>query len=165
MHVGGDYHSVAGSGITSKENLEYNGVKRLIVQMKNRSQDTGWDRNELNRMKEDCDKCGVTLRKGSPAEPPIRLCLYQGSHSGSQFRIVVCRLWRGSVNSSEMEKTVTAKAEVIDWLKRSLDAVKTAHAALKPGDLQRKVKIFGRMPMSTACTSGLSCTPTSTWGN
>ena len=24
MHVGGDYHSVAGSGITSKENLEYN---------------------------------------------------------------------------------------------------------------------------------------------
>src|SRR5438132_395755 len=43
----------------------------------------------------------------------------------------------------EMEKTVTAKADVIDWLKRSLDAVKTARASLKPGDLERSVKIFG----------------------
>jgi uncharacterized damage-inducible protein DinB len=45
---------------------------------------------------------------------------------------------------TEMEKTVTAKPEVIDWLKRSLDAVKTAHAAVKPEDLKRKVKVFGR---------------------
>jgi uncharacterized damage-inducible protein DinB len=43
-----------------------------------------------------------------------------------------------------MEKTVTAKPEVIDWLKRSLDAVKTAHANVKPGDLQRRVKIANR---------------------
>ena len=43
----------------------------------------------------------------------------------------------------DMEKTVTAKPEVIDWLKRSLDAVKTARAGLKPDDLQRKVKVFG----------------------
>ena len=43
----------------------------------------------------------------------------------------------------EMEKTVTAKADVIGWLKRSLDAVKTAHAALKSEDAQRKVKTFG----------------------
>jgi uncharacterized damage-inducible protein DinB len=42
------------------------------------------------------------------------------------------------------EKTITAKADVIDWLKRSLEAVKTAHAAAKPADLQRKVKIVGR---------------------
>jgi uncharacterized damage-inducible protein DinB len=48
------------------------------------------------------------------------------------------------IKSNEMEKTVTAKPQVIDWLKRSLDAVKTAHANLKPGDLQRKVKIDGR---------------------
>ena len=48
------------------------------------------------------------------------------------------------MKSPELEKTVTAKAEVIDWLKRSLEAVKTARAALKPGDLQRKVKIMGR---------------------
>jgi uncharacterized damage-inducible protein DinB len=44
----------------------------------------------------------------------------------------------------DMEKTVTAKADVIDWLKRSLDAVKTARANLQPGDLQRKVKIGDR---------------------
>ncbi|MGI8962656.1 MAG: DinB family protein [Bryobacteraceae bacterium] len=44
----------------------------------------------------------------------------------------------------EMEKTVTAKAEVIDWLKRSLDAVKTAHATVKTEDLHRKVKIFNQ---------------------
>jgi uncharacterized damage-inducible protein DinB len=48
------------------------------------------------------------------------------------------------IKSIEMEKTVTAKAEVIDWLKRSLDAVKTAHASLQPGDLRRKVTIEGR---------------------
>jgi len=45
------------------------------------------------------------------------------------------------IKSNDMEKTVTAKSEVIDWLKRSLDAVKTARAQLKPGDLQRRVKI------------------------
>jgi uncharacterized damage-inducible protein DinB len=44
----------------------------------------------------------------------------------------------------EMEKTVAGKAEILDWLKRSLDAVKTAHAAASPEDLQRKVKIAGR---------------------
>ena len=44
----------------------------------------------------------------------------------------------------DLEKTVTKKADVIDWLKRSLDAVKTARAQLKPGDLERKVKIEGK---------------------
>jgi uncharacterized damage-inducible protein DinB len=48
------------------------------------------------------------------------------------------------VKSADMEKTVTAKPEVIDWLKRSLEAVKTAHAAVKPEDLQRKVKVNGQ---------------------
>jgi uncharacterized damage-inducible protein DinB len=48
------------------------------------------------------------------------------------------------IRSSNFEKTVTAKPEVIDWLKRSLDAVKTARAQLKPGDLQREVKINGK---------------------
>jgi len=48
------------------------------------------------------------------------------------------------IKSEEMEKTVTAKAEVIDWLKRSLEAVKAARASLKPGDMERSVKIFGR---------------------
>lgn len=43
-----------------------------------------------------------------------------------------------------MEKTVTAKADVIKWLKRSLEAVRSAHAAVKPADLQRKVHIADR---------------------
>jgi uncharacterized damage-inducible protein DinB len=46
--------------------------------------------------------------------------------------------------SVDMEKTVTAKADVIDWLKRSLAAVATARAHLKPGDLERKVSIYGK---------------------
>lgn len=44
----------------------------------------------------------------------------------------------------DLGKTVTKKAEVIEWLKRSLVAVKTARAQLKPGDLGRKVKIEGK---------------------
>ena len=44
-----------------------------------------------------------------------------------------------------MEKTVTKKADVIDWLKRSLDAVATARAQLKPADYQRKVSIYGKV--------------------
>lgn len=45
--------------------------------------------------------------------------------------------------SMGMGKTVTSKVEVIDWLKRSLEAVKQAHLAVKPGDLTRKVEIDG----------------------
>lgn len=48
------------------------------------------------------------------------------------------------LKSAAMEKTVTSKAEVIDWLRRSLDAVRNAHAAVKPSDLQRKVKVNDR---------------------
>ena len=39
-----------------------------------------------------------------------------------------------------LETTVTAKPAVIEWLKRSLDAVKTAHLNVKPGDFTRKIK-------------------------
>lgn len=44
----------------------------------------------------------------------------------------------------EMEKSVTSKADVINWLKRSLETVRTAHLAETPQDLKRKVKINGR---------------------
>jgi uncharacterized damage-inducible protein DinB len=44
----------------------------------------------------------------------------------------------------EMEKSVTAKADVINWLKRSLDAVKQAHLAVTAQDLQRKIRIHDR---------------------
>jgi len=43
-----------------------------------------------------------------------------------------------------MDKSVTSKAEVINWLKRSLDAVKQAHSGITPKDLQRKVHIMDR---------------------
>ncbi|MFN7939410.1 MAG: mannonate dehydratase [Bryobacteraceae bacterium] len=62
MHVGGDYHSVAGDSITGKANLEYNlrhGVKHLTAQMRRRA--GGWDLDELKRMRDDCDRAGVTL--------------------------------------------------------------------------------------------------------
>jgi uncharacterized damage-inducible protein DinB len=43
-----------------------------------------------------------------------------------------------------LEKSVTSKAEVISWLNRSLEAVKSAHLAVTPKDLQRKVHIYDR---------------------
>ena len=43
-----------------------------------------------------------------------------------------------------MEKSVTSKTEVINWLKRSLEAVKQAHLAATPQDLQKKVHIYDR---------------------
>lgn len=49
------------------------------------------------------------------------------------------------ITSDAIEKTVTSKAEVIHFLERSLDAVRTARAQLKPGDLQRMVKIENKM--------------------
>ena len=64
MHVGGDYHSVAGSGITSRENLQYNlcyGVKHLTVTLSKTSPEGAWDLDELKRMKDDCDHYGVQL--------------------------------------------------------------------------------------------------------
>ncbi len=44
----------------------------------------------------------------------------------------------------DAEKIAGDKARVVEWLKRSLDAVKQAHAGIKPADLQRKVTIEGR---------------------
>ena len=46
--------------------------------------------------------------------------------------------------TSDSEKKITSKAEVISWLKKSLDAVKEARLTLKPQDLQRKVHIADR---------------------
>jgi uncharacterized damage-inducible protein DinB len=68
------------------------------------------------------------------------------------MHIVLANFWLLSITGpkmppdlkQEMEKTVTKKADVIDWLKRSVDAVKTARAHLKPGDLERKVKVEGK---------------------
>jgi uncharacterized damage-inducible protein DinB len=43
-----------------------------------------------------------------------------------------------------LETSVTSKAEVIKWLKRSLEAVKEAHLAAKPEDMKRKVTVAKR---------------------
>jgi uncharacterized damage-inducible protein DinB len=43
----------------------------------------------------------------------------------------------------EIEKTVTSKAEVIAWLKRSLDAVREAHQNETPEHLAKHVNIHG----------------------
>src|SRR5260370_4073125 len=82
MHVGADYHSVAGgprADMTGKPNLEYNlrhGVKHLTAQLRKVAEDGSWDLDELKRMKDNCDKAGfifeairmdseyIMLRKG-----------------------------------------------------------------------------------------------------
>jgi uncharacterized damage-inducible protein DinB len=46
--------------------------------------------------------------------------------------------------NADTEKTVTNKADVIDWLKRSLEAVRAARADVKPADFKRKVKVENR---------------------
>ena len=48
-----------------------------------------------------------------------------------------------ALERSDVERTVVSKPEVIAYLRQSLDAVKTARAQLRPGDLQRKVQIEG----------------------
>jgi mannonate dehydratase len=67
MHVGGDYHSVAGgpgADMTAKANLDYNlrhGVKHLTAQVRKVGTDGSWDSDELKRMRDNCDKAGVTF--------------------------------------------------------------------------------------------------------
>jgi flavin-dependent dehydrogenase len=64
MHVGADYHVVAGgprADITGKANLEYNlrhGVKHLTAQVQGKPPDGAWNLEELKRMKDNCDKAG-----------------------------------------------------------------------------------------------------------
>lgn len=66
MHVGGDYHYVAGgegAEITGKANLEFNlrlGIKHLTAQM-NRSPEGTWALDELKGMRDACGKYGVVL--------------------------------------------------------------------------------------------------------
>jgi uncharacterized damage-inducible protein DinB len=95
----------------------------------------------------------VTLAEATPAEkfswrpaPGVR------STSEVYMHIAMANFYLLSVTGpkmptdlkEDMEKTVTSKAEVISWLKRSLEAVKQAHLAEKPEDLQRKVKVMDR---------------------
>jgi uncharacterized damage-inducible protein DinB len=73
------------------------------------------------------------------------------STSEVYMHIVIANFWLLSVTGPKMppelkedaEKTVTSKADVVMWLKRSLEAVKQAHLAEAPPDMQRKVKVLG----------------------
>ncbi len=95
----------------------------------------------------------IALAEATPAEkfawrpaPGVR------STSEVYMHIALANFYLLSVTGPKMptglkedsEKTITSKAEVIDWLKRSLDAVKEAHLAAKPSDLERKVHIADR---------------------
>lgn len=74
------------------------------------------------------------------------------STSEVYMHIVIANFWLLSVTGPKMpadlkddaEKTVTSKAAVIDWLRRSLEAVKQARLKETPKDLQRKVHIEDR---------------------
>lgn len=95
----------------------------------------------------------IALAEATPAEkfawrpaPGVR------STSEVYMHIVMANFYLLSVTGPKMppdlkmnaEKTVTSKAEVIAWLKRSLEAVKQAHLAADPKDMSRKVKVSGR---------------------
>lgn len=95
----------------------------------------------------------VALAEATPPEkfgwrpaPGVR------STSEVYMHIVTANFWLLSVTGPKMPpdlkedagKTITSKAEVISWLKRSLDAVKQAHLAETPSDLQRKVHVADR---------------------
>src|ERR1700749_4902727 len=84
----------------------------------------------------------IALAEATPADkfswrpaPGVR------SMSEVYMHIVIANFYLLSVTGAkepdvtlDKEKTVTSKAEVIDWLKRSLAAVPSARANLKPAD-------------------------------
>jgi uncharacterized damage-inducible protein DinB len=95
----------------------------------------------------------IALAEATPAEKfAWRPAAGVRSTSEVYMHIVAANFWLLSFTGPKMppeinqnfEKTVTSKAEVINWLKRSLDAVKTARASVTPADLQRKVHIADR---------------------
>lgn len=95
----------------------------------------------------------IALAEATPADKFARRPA-AGVRSTSEvyMHIVMANFYLLSVTGPKMpsdlkedaEKAVTSKTEVIHWLKRSLDAVKQAHLAVKPDDLTRKVSIAKR---------------------
>jgi uncharacterized damage-inducible protein DinB len=95
----------------------------------------------------------IALAEATPAEKfAFRPAAGVRSTSEVYMHLAIANFYFLSVNGQKMpaeikqdtEKAVTSKAEVIAWLKRSLEAVKTAHAAEKPKDLERKVMFLKR---------------------
>ena len=97
MQVGGDYHSVAGPGITSRENLEYNlryGVRHLTVQARNRPQGGGWDLDALKRMKDDCGQYGVQLE--AIRMEPNYIMLRKGAERDRELDTIIGNIQKAS---------------------------------------------------------------------
>ena len=95
----------------------------------------------------------IALAEATPAEKfAWRPAAGVRSTSEVYMHIVLANFYLLSVTGPKMpgdlkeniDKTVTSKAEVIQWLERSLEAVRAAHAGVEPGDLARKVKIADR---------------------
>jgi uncharacterized damage-inducible protein DinB len=95
----------------------------------------------------------IALAEATPAEKfAWRPAAGVRSTSEVYMHLAMANFYYLSINGQKMpaeikqgmEKAVTSKTEVIGWLKRSLEAVKTAHAAEKPKDLERKVTMFKR---------------------
>jgi uncharacterized damage-inducible protein DinB len=95
----------------------------------------------------------IALAEATPADKfAWRPAAGVRSTSEVYMHIVMANFYLLSVTGPKMpadlkedsEKTVASKPDVIRWLKRSLDAVKEAHAAETPGDLDRKVHIADR---------------------
>src|SRR5258708_4749984 len=95
----------------------------------------------------------IALAEATPAEkfawrpaPGVR------STSEVYMHIVMANFYLLSVTGPKMpsdlkedaEKAVTSKGDVVNWLKRSLEAVKQAHLSVSAKDLPRKVKVEGR---------------------
>src|SRR5580700_1303552 len=85
----------------------------------------------------------IALAEATPAEKfAWRPTAGVRSTSEVYMHIVMANFWLLSVTGPKMppdlkedaEKTVTSKPEVIEWLKRSLDAVKQAHLKETPDD-------------------------------
>ncbi len=74
------------------------------------------------------------------------------STSEVYMHIVMANFWLLSITGPPMppdlkadaEKTVTSKAEVVAWLKRSLEAVRQAHLQETPAHLAKKVHVADR---------------------
>src|SRR5580704_4684353 len=97
MHVGGDYHCVAGSGITSNQNLEYSlryGVRHLTAQLRKPADNAGWDLDELKRMRDNCDKYGVTL-EGIRMDPEY-ITLRKGPESDRELDNILGNIQKAS---------------------------------------------------------------------
>lgn len=70
-----------------------------------------------------------------------------------------------ALEPDDIDQKITSKAEVIDWLTKSLEAVKTARAKETPARSRQKSTSPIAMLRATASTSVFWSTPTNTWAS